>query len=231
MTLFPTTRWAEILEQRADPQRRRQLLGQLARIYREPLLVYARCQGLDAASAEDAVQGFVTTWIERDLAARLDPAKGRLRSYLRTALRRYLADRHEHATAQKRGGVHAVAPQPLTDIEPFAVDHDVTPDQAYDRAFARRVLAHAFAELEAEFTSGRRTGPFAAVREAFSPEHAGATHAELAARYQMPETQLASFLHRARGRFRELVRQQVRDLVADPAQTDAELRSLLAALS
>jgi hypothetical protein len=75
-----------------------------------------------------------------------------------------------------------------------------------------------------------RSGPFAAVREFFSP-HAGATHAELALKYRMTETQMASFLHRARGRFRELVRNQVRELVTDPQQTDAEMRTLLEALS
>ncbi|MEZ4359532.1 MAG: hypothetical protein R3B48_05075 [Kofleriaceae bacterium] len=231
MTLFPTTRWAEILEQRSDPARRRQLLGSLAQDYRGPLLVYARCLGLDDPGAEDAVQGFLTSWLERDLASRLDPAKGRLRSYLRTALRRYLADRHEHATAQKRGGAAALTPASLDDVEPFAVSPAESPERAYDRAFARSVLARAFADLEAEFTSGRRAGPFAAVREAFAPELAGASHAELAARHAMTEPQLASFLHRARGRFRELVRQQVRDLVAEPSQTDAELRSLLESLT
>lgn len=230
MTLFPTTRWGEILEQRSDPVQRRHLLGQLARDYREPLIVYARCLGLDAPRAEDVVQSFLTRWLENDVTRHLDPSRGRLRSYLRTALRRYLTDQHEHATAQKRGGPGARLVS-LSEVEPHTVDTAATPEQAYDRAFARRVLSRAFEELEAEFASGKRSGPFAAIRECFSPEHAGATHAELAARFAMSEPQLASFLHRARGRFRELVRRHVRDLVADPSQTDAELRGLLAALS
>lgn len=230
MTLFPTTRWGEILEHRGDPERRRHLLGQLALDYRKPLIVYARLCGLEDAAAEDAVQGFLTMWLERDVAQRLDPSKGRLRSYLRTALRRYLSDLHAHATAEKRGGTAAATPLSLADIEPVAADPLPTPEQAYDRAFARQVMARAFAELEAEFKAGRRSGPFGAVREYFAPEHAGGSHAELAARHGMTESQMASFLHRARGRYRELVRNQVRDLVADPGQTESELRSLLAAL-
>lgn len=230
MTLFPTTRWGEILEHRGDPAQRRHLLGQLARDYRQPLIVYARLCGLDDAAAEDAVHGFLTLWLERDVAQRLDPTKGRLRSYLRTALRRYLSDLHAHATAKKRGGAAMTMPLNLADIEPAVADSAPNPEQAYDRAFARQVMLRAFAELEAEFKSGRRSGPFDAVRQYFAPEHAGSSHAELAVQYGMTESQMASFLHRARGRYRELVRNQVRDLVADPGQTESELQSLLAAL-
>lgn len=227
MTLFPTTRWGEILEYRGDPERRRQLLGRLALDYRQPLIVYARLLGLDDAAAEDAVQGFLTTWLERDITQRLDPAKGRLRSYLRTALRHYLSDLRIYATAEKRGGT--TAPLTLADVESVTADPTPTPEQAYDHAFAQQVMARAFAVLETEFRDGRRSGPFEAVREYFGPSTT-ASHAELGARYGMTESQMASFLHRARGRYRELVRSQVRDLVADPAQTESELRSLLSAL-
>jgi RNA polymerase sigma-70 factor (ECF subfamily) len=229
VTLFPTTRWGEIIEQRCDPARRRHLLALLAADYRGPMVVYARCCGLDAASAEDAVQGFFTLWFERDIVERLDPAKGRLRSYLRTALRRYLIDQHDEASALKRGGPNATVVE-LSEIEQSVPDGTTaTAEQIYDRAFAREVLRRAFDQLEAEFADGRRVGPFAAVREYFAPYYAG-THAELAPRYAMTEPQMASFIHRARGRFRELVRHQVRDLVADPSQLEAELRNLLAAL-
>lgn len=229
MTLFPTTRWGEILEHRGDPERRRQLLGRLALDYRQPLIVYARLCGLDDPAAEDAVQGFLTTWLERDITQRLDPAKGRLRSYLRTALRHYLSDLRMYATAEKRGGTATTAALALADVESVTADPTPTPEQVYDRAFAQQVMARAFAVLETEFRDGRRSGPFEAVREYFAPETT-ASHAELGARHGMTESQMASFLHRARGRYRELVRSQVRDLVADPAQTESELRSLLSAL-
>lgn len=227
MTLFPTTRWAEILSARGDAGRRRQLLAQLSVEYRQPLIVFATSLGQSPSEAEDAVQAVLTRLLERDVVSRLDPARGRLRSFLRTAMRHYLADQHAGATAAKRGGRTSIVP---LDDAPEPADGAASPDQLYDRAFAAQVITGTLARLEAEFSTGKRKGSFEAVRAYFAIDESAPTVVELAARHDTTESQMTSFLHRTRQRFRELLRAHVRELVADPADADAELQSLLAAL-
>src|SRR6185369_600271 len=89
--LFPDTRWTLVLAARLDPAKRRPALEELVRPRWKALYVVARKHGLPSAEAEDAVQGFVARLLEGDLLLRLDPGKGRLRSYLRTAFRHYLS--------------------------------------------------------------------------------------------------------------------------------------------
>jgi len=50
------------------------------------------------------VQGLLVQLIEHDFVEKLDPARGRLRGYLKRALQHYLVNLHEHEFAAKRGG-------------------------------------------------------------------------------------------------------------------------------
>lgn len=93
---FPSTRWTLILSARESPDRRRAALNELLASYWRPLYSYARRKGCDPDAAQDVVQGFVAHLLGRDFLSRLDPARGRLRSYLRTSLDNYLAYHLEH---------------------------------------------------------------------------------------------------------------------------------------
>jgi RNA polymerase sigma-70 factor (ECF subfamily) len=222
--LFPETRWTLVLAARLDPKKRRPALEELVRPRWKALYVVARKHGLAPAEAEDAVQGFVTHLLEGDLLERLDPGKGRLRSYLRTAFRHYLSNQRQEERAQKRGGGDRHAD--LADVEAWVASPDATPDALFDRAWALSLFADALSELEREYTSGARRGPFEVVRELFQ-FGAAPPYAELSARHQMSVSQLKAFVHRARVRFRELLRNRVAETLTDPADADAELAELL----
>ncbi len=226
MAGFPTTRWAQILALRGQPGRHSELMGQLVRWYWRPLYLYVRYKGLSPNAAEDAVQGLFTRLIERDAASALDPDKGRLRSYLRTAMNRYLADLHVRASAHKRGGKFVFQPLEIDGAERQLADaRDLGPDRAYERAWAKTVLERAFARLREEYESGRRSGPFALVERYFDPgDDAGLQ--ELGEAFSMSPAQVKAFLHRARTRFRQLVREQVAETVADVDDVAAEVAEL-----
>src|SRR4029450_14102519 len=102
--MFPQTRWTLVLAAREGAEARRDALEGLLGAYWRPLYVFARRKGLPPEAAEDAVQGFFLKLLEHDFPARLDPARGRLRSYLLTSLQHHLARLHERASAEKRGG-------------------------------------------------------------------------------------------------------------------------------
>jgi RNA polymerase sigma-70 factor (ECF subfamily) len=56
-------------------------------------------------------------------------------------------------------------------------------------------------------------------------------YATLASEMKTSEGALKVAVHRLRKRYRELLRQEIADTVADPADVDSELQSLVAALS
>lgn len=231
--LFPRTRWTLVLAARHQPAERRRALEELVRPRWKALYVLARKRGLPPAEAEDAVQSFLTRLIEGDLLARLDPARGRLRSYLRTAFQHHLFNRHEHERAAKRGG--GGVPESLDEMEALVAAPAPSPDALFDRAWALEVFEQALAALERELADGARRGPFAVLRELFSFGEA-APYPELAARHGMTVPQLKSFVHRSKARFRDLLRAQVADTVAlddgaGEATVTAEMKDLLEALA
>jgi len=56
-------------------------------------------------------------------------------------------------------------------------------------------------------------------------------YAELASRINQPENTLKTQVHRLRQRYRELLREEVAQLVASPTEVEEELRSLFRAMS
>jgi RNA polymerase sigma factor (sigma-70 family) len=228
--VFPQTRWTLIRRVRADPAGHREEVGELLGDYWKPLYHLARRKGLGIEAAKDAVQGFLARLLERDFLAALDPARGRFRSYLRAAFQNYLANLHAHDAAQKRGG----------DVPIVALDFDVAereidagssdPEAAFDRAWALAILERALSKLREEYEGGERSGAFAVVLRYFHPHGSRESYAETAAEFSMSIPQIKSFLHRARARFRCLVREEVASTLANTADADEEIAELMRAL-
>ena len=223
---FPRTRWTLIASSRESAEGRRAAMEELLRVYWKPLYTYARRKGLNIEAAKDAIQDFFARLLERDFLAALDPGKGPLRAYLKTSLSNFLVNQHESAVAEKRGGGRVAV----------ALDFDVAerdlervpdaPDAAFDREWAVGVMERSTERLRREFEGGDRKGPFELVLR-FLGFGEAPSYAEAAKGAGMSVVQLKAFLHRARTRFRELVREEVADTAGDP---DAELGELLRAL-
>ena len=228
---FPTTRWTLILEGKTSPEARRRAFEELAKVYWRPLYVYLKSRGLDAAGAQDATQELLVALMERDVVNKVEPQRGRLRAYLKTAAQNHLVHRAEKEQALKRGaGVRAVPiDEKLAERLAFDTAH---PDEAFEREWALLVMHRALDTLRAEFESGVRAGPFALVERFFRPGlDAQPSYADAAREHGMSLPQLKAFLHRARVRYRELVKEQVLDTVEREADAEAELQALVEVLS
>src|SRR4051812_31497017 len=101
---FPNTRWTVIASSRSSAEARAKALEELLASYWKPLYFYVRRKGLSIEDSKDAIQGFFAQLLDKEFLERLDPKKGRLRGYLRTAMDNFLVNRHEERSAQKRGG-------------------------------------------------------------------------------------------------------------------------------
>jgi RNA polymerase sigma-70 factor (ECF subfamily) len=223
---FPRTRWTLIASSREGPDGRRRALEELCSAYWKPLYAYARRKGMPIESAKDAVQGFLAALLERDFLGGLDPSRGSLRAYLKTSLSNFLVNEHESAVAQKRGGGRAVVSLDV-EIAERGLAGGEAPESAFDREWAVAVMERATERLRREFASGERKGPFDLVQR-FLGFAEPPSYADAARSAGMSIVQLKALLHRARSRFRELVREEVSDTSGgDP---DAEVGELLRAL-
>src|SRR5882724_8356727 len=103
--VFHTTRWSVVLTaQGRSSGDAFQSLEALCRQYWPPLYAYVRQRGHSVDDAQDLTQPFFARLLEKDWLAAADRERGRFRSFLLMALKRFLANEWDHSQAQKRGG-------------------------------------------------------------------------------------------------------------------------------
>lgn len=226
---FPLTRWTLVRSAQQSPEARRAAMEELLAAYWKPLYGFVRRKGRSIEDAKDAVQGFCAHLMQRDFLERMDPGKGRFRSYMRASMDHYLINEHEKQAAQKRGGGARVVPLDAERVEAELGAGPEEPGAAFDRAWARAVMERALEKLRAEFETGKRRGSFELVQSFFGFNDPP-SYAEAAKKHGMGVVQLKAFLHRARERFRELVREEVVQTVGTLEDADEEVRVLREAL-
>jgi RNA polymerase sigma-70 factor (ECF subfamily) len=231
---FPTTRWTLVAAagDRDRPDSRR-ALESLCEAYWYPLYAFARRRGDTPEEAQDHTQDFFARFLEHDYFDRADPDRGRFRSFLLTSFKFYLCDEAGRERAQRRGGGLAPLPFEVARGEEIYVNepfHNETPERVYERRWARTLLDRAVARLRDEFVLNGRLEQFRRLKPCLQGE-SEVPYAELARQLETTEAALKVGIHRLRKRYRDLLRSEVRDIVADPADIDAELRYLIGALS
>jgi RNA polymerase sigma-70 factor (ECF subfamily) len=98
--VFITTHWSVVLQAgRKDTIQAMVALEQLCRVYWYPLYAYVRRRGYSPPDAQDFTQEFFARLLERKWLARADQAKGRFRTFLLTAMERFLANEWDKARA------------------------------------------------------------------------------------------------------------------------------------
>ena len=83
---------------------RESALEDFCALYWEPLYGYARGRGLAPEDAQDAVQSFLVRLLREEILTRAEVERGRLRSFLLTALQNHLISAARRAQTQRRGG-------------------------------------------------------------------------------------------------------------------------------
>lgn len=103
---FPATRWSAVIAARSDdPIERRRALDLLISAYWKPVYKYIRIRwNKPSDEAQDLTQDFFTRLIEKDFIDSYDPARARLRTYLRVCVDGVVANESKAAGRLKRGG-------------------------------------------------------------------------------------------------------------------------------
>jgi RNA polymerase sigma-70 factor (ECF subfamily) len=229
---FPTTHWSLVgrAAGRAGAGAGKVALGELVRIYLPALRAHLiGPMGVDRDRAEDLLQGFLADKVlEQNMIAAADPGRGKFRTFLLTALERFVIDAHRRESAAKRTPRGKVL-----DVEEFghrAAKHH-TPSNAFDRAWAGEVLNEVTRRLRAECQHSGRAhlwGIFEA--RMLRPIIDGAeppSHDELARKYHLPSpAHSANALTSAKRMFTRTFRAVVAEYARDEAEVDSEIREL-----
>ena len=222
MSRFQTTHWSLIAAARDHPSQARDALEQLCRAYRPPVLAFVRHCGHPPSDAEDLTQAFFLRFIERGGYGEADPRRGRFRSLLLTALRRFLIDQRDAEHAARRDSARTV------ELDDFMQPRDESdsPERAFTRVWMGTVIGNAFARLQAEWERAGKREQFTQL-SALLTERADSTelHA-LADRLGMRPNTLSVQAHRMRQRLRQLVRLEVLQTVGSSEALELELAEL-----
>ena len=226
---LPTTRWSLVARTgAADRATAQRALGELCEAYWEPLHAYAQRVCPVGVDARDLVQAFCVQLLQHGGVAAADPGRGRFRHYLLGAFANFLRNQARAGRADKRGGG-----MPTVDLDAAADvgDRQLDPEHLFERRWAQALLDRALARLRNEHTTAPKQALLAQLEPALLGCDDAARSAEVAQALGSSEGAVRVALHRLRQRWRDLVRDEVAQTVADPAEVDDELRALRTALA
>jgi RNA polymerase sigma-70 factor (ECF subfamily) len=215
---FPSTQWSRILAQE-EPRD----LDALARAYWRPIQAYlaSRLRLTDEAAADLTQEAFAWMLGTR-FFDRADPARGRFRGLLKTALGRFALEQLRKQNAEKRGGgrVHEAI-----DAERDVPDHrGETPERVLDDAWRRELVERARTRLEAELEGGGRRTYYLVFRDYFLDDgDDDRDYAAIAARYGISKSDVSNWIDYAKRRYRALLRSLVIETVSDEESLQEEL--------
>lgn len=233
---FPKTRWS-VVRCAQGPESdvdRLQALNELCTAYREPLVRFAQSLGNSQEDAEDLTQGFLTQVISRDLFGSTSPQKGRLRSFLLVAFKRYIANEWHKANAAKRNyGKQALS----IDAAPEEANHapepadDRSPDKVFEKEWALHVLRRVKLALKRDYEASGKGHLMKALSGFLLGEAGDSSYAEVSAKLELPEGTVKSHVFRMRQRYKQLLREEIAHTVETPGEIDSELSHLRQALA
>jgi RNA polymerase sigma-70 factor (ECF subfamily) len=229
---FQTTHWSLVLRagNRVDREAEDALAALCGR-YWYPLYAYVRRRTADVHEAQDLTQDFFARLLEKNALAAASPERGRFRSFLITAVKNFLANQRDRNQAVKRGGGARTLSLDLNSGESrlrMEPAHDLTPERLFERQWVLTLLDLVMQRLQQECETAGKAGQFELLKEALAGGKERLPYAELAAELGMSEEGARQAASRLRKRYRELLREEVSQTVAEPEDIDDEIKSLFA---
>ena len=232
---FVTTHWSLVVTAaRSDTTRARAALEKLCRAYWLPIYTFIRRQGRNPHDAQDLTQAFFARLLEKNYLADADRGRGRFRSFLLASLKHFLANEWDKAGAKKRGGRQPVIPLDAADAESacdFEPADNATPEKIFERRWALALLEQVLRRLREEYTRDGKKTLFEQLKPTLTEASRAVRYADIAARLGTSEGAVKAAVHRLRRRYREILRAEIADTVADPGEIEDEIRNLFAALA
>jgi RNA polymerase sigma-70 factor (ECF subfamily) len=230
---FTTTHWSVVLEAQGESPAAQEALEKLCRVYWRPIYSFVRRQGAGPEEAQDLTQGFFALLLERRDLRTVRKEKGRLRSYLLSALKHFLVDEHRRAMAIKRGkGERLISLEEMRAEEQSGMEptDPLTAERIYERRWASTLLDRVLSRLEDTYRKRGNAALFDSFNQLLADEPGVPSQADIAAQLGMTENAVSQAYHRFRQSYQSLLREEIAHTVATPGDIENELRYLIAVI-
>ena len=230
---FATTHWSLVLAAgNREHEESNRALEKLCRAYWPPLYAYACRRVSDIHEAQDLTQAFFERLLEKRYLSDADPERGRFRSFLITAFKRFLSKERDKAAALKRGGGQSALSIDFAsqDRALSAPQSGLTAEQIYERQWAVTLLNRVMDRLQREMERSGRAQQFFLLND-FIGGAGTSTYAEIAPNLGLSESAARMAASRMRGRYRELLRDEIAQTVETEEDIDNEVRYLFSTFS
>jgi DNA-directed RNA polymerase specialized sigma24 family protein len=233
---FANTHWSVVLSaaNKQNPVHAAESLEKLCRVYWHPLYFFARRQGESPHDAQDLTQEFFARLLRNDWLDSVDRGKGRFRSFLLAAFKHFLSNERDRARAQKRGGGQIPAPLEAHNAETqygFEPVENLTAEKIFERRWALTLLERTTARLRGEYERDGKTALFEQLKITLTEPRGAIAYADLGKALKMSEGAVKVAVHRLRQRYRAVLRAEVAETLADPADVEDEVRQIFRALA
>ena len=230
---FATTHWSMVLTAQGDSPEADKALEKLCRTYWWPIYGFVRRQGHSPEEAQDLTQGFFAFLLERKGLDTVAPDKGLLRSFFLASVKNFLANARRSSMTGKRGHGRPVLPldefvgRERAHLEPIDT---LTADRIYEREWALTLLDQVLGRLAEEYRMAGNATLFDRLKQLLVGEPDRPSQAQIAQELGMTENAVRQAFHRLRRRYGDLLRDEIAETVAKPAEIEDELRHFIAVL-
>jgi RNA polymerase sigma-70 factor (ECF subfamily) len=235
---FAVTQWSQMRAFAGlSPDQQKAVLEELAARYWKPVYCYLRRKGYDNEQAKDLTQGFFHEVVMgRQLIERADESKGRFRTFLLTALDRYVISVHRRQTASKRCPTAGMTPLDDTADAASAAAASLGPEEAFTYAWAIELLQDVLDQVERQCVQDGKQVHWQLfhlhVVEPIITGQEPPSLVQLCGRFDIPATTRAeNMIVTVKRRFQAAMRDRVSQYVGSDEEIEQEIRDLMEILS
>jgi RNA polymerase sigma factor (sigma-70 family) len=234
---FPATRWSVIDAVKSeDPAEQARALDTLFAAYWKPLYKYVRLRwNRPAEDAQDLTQGFFAEMLERKLLAKYDPAKSRLRTYLRLCVDSFVMNQEKAARRQKRGGyaTHVALDFQAAEgelagatIDAASIPSPESLEEFFEKEWVRSLFTLAVEDLRKLCAERERERTFRIFEDYDLSGDPETSYDKLAAGYEIPVSEVTNALSWARREFRRIALERLREICGSDEEFHREARAV-----
>jgi RNA polymerase sigma-70 factor (ECF subfamily) len=233
--MFPATQWTVVLAAGGTPSpESAAALERLCSSYWYALYAFVRRSGHSPPDAEDLTQAFFARLLEHNWIARADRHKGRFRSFLLMAMKRFLANEWDKVKTIKRGGRMRLVPLPLDTAEiryARELADTRTPEQLFEKQWALTLLESVLNRLRQDYVRDGKGEMFNTLEPCLVGGSTTQPYAALGVVLGISEGAARVAVCRLRERYRECLKAEIARTVGSASEVDEELRHLLRVLA
>jgi DNA-directed RNA polymerase specialized sigma24 family protein len=232
--VFLTTHWSLIEDMGgSDDDKNCALIELLIKEYWKPVYCYLRRRGYGNEEAKDLTQGFFQEVVlGRKLIDKADRTKGRFRSFLLTALNRFLINIHQKESSKRYIPKSKVMYMNIDDMSelPQAVT-TLTPEDSFTYAWVSELLEQVLTEVKVECEKADKMLHWQIFHDrALKPIMQGGEAPSLEVicrKYSISDTTKASnMIVTVKRRFQTILRQHLRNSVMSDKEAEEELKEI-----